>query len=280
MNFITEGLRCADGRTVRHNIPISRFLSCFYHFVPTFFLPMSPTILRAEHLAKSYRMANGSSAPVLRDVSMHVQRSEIVAIVGASGAGKSTLLHLLSALDTPDGGEVTFTPTDTITHQFSRMQTDALADVRNKHIGFIFQFHHLLPEFTALENVMMPALIAGVQQKTSQEQALRLLDAVGLAGRLHHKPDALSGGEQQRVAFARALVNSPALVFADEPTGNLDHANSERLFALMRQFCISQRQTFVIVTHSADIAASADRVLTLYEGVLVGVENGNTSTQP
>jgi lipoprotein-releasing system ATP-binding protein len=229
---------------------------------------MAHLILRAEHISKSYPVAGDGFAAVLRDVSVEVQRGEIVAIVGASGAGKSTLLHVLSALDTPDKGEVSFMPDTSTTHQFSRLRLDSLAEIRNKHIGFIFQFHHLLPEFTALENVMMPALIAGASQKTAQQEAVRLLAAVGMAERLHHKPDALSGGEQQRVAFARALVNAPAMVFADEPTGNLDRANSERLFALMQHFRETEQQTFVIVTHSMDIAAAADRVLHLQDGVL------------
>jgi len=225
-------------------------------------------ILRAEHLTKSYALAGTSETAVLRGIALEIRRGEILAIVGASGAGKSTLLHLLGALDEADAGTVTLNTSDNTTYTYSQLSSDALSTLRNKHIGFIFQFHHLLPEFTALENVMMPALIAGVLERTVRESAQHLLNTVGLAERLHNKPDALSGGEQQRVAFARALVNKPALVFADEPTGNLDATTSAALLGLMQQFREQHRQTFVIVTHSAEIAQAADRTLTLRGGVL------------
>jgi lipoprotein-releasing system ATP-binding protein len=225
-------------------------------------------ILRAEQLTKSYALAGTSETAVLRGISLHIVRGEILAIVGASGAGKSTLLHVLGALDEADAGTVTLQPNNGNAYTYSHLSSDALSALRNKHIGFIFQFHHLLPEFTALENVMMPALIAGVRERAARESAQHLLDIVGLAERLHHKPDALSGGEQQRVAFARALVNNPALVFADEPTGNLDATTSAVLLGLIQHFREQHRQTFVIVTHSAEIAQAADRVLTLRGGVL------------
>jgi lipoprotein-releasing system ATP-binding protein len=256
---------------------------------------MATVILRAENLVKSYRRADSNPAqsnavPVLQGISLAIERGEIVAIVGASGAGKSTLLHLLGALDTPDSGEITVemnasslssssslassssssssskTPSKPLC--YSLLGNDALAALRNEYMGFIFQFHHLLPEFTALENVMMPALIANKPEAAALQAAQALLQRVGLGDRTDHKPDALSGGEQQRVAFARALVNSPAIVFADEPTGNLDPANSEQIFALMQQFRREQECTFVIVTHSMEIARAADRIITLHQGLM------------
>jgi lipoprotein-releasing system ATP-binding protein len=229
---------------------------------------MTIPLLTASNLVKSYAAANGDATPVLRGVSLTIERGEILAIIGASGAGKSTLLHLLGALDEADEGAVTLHIENTI-YNFASLSSDTLSEVRNQHCGFIFQFHHLLPEFTALENVMMPALIAGTTQKQAREKARALLEQVGIAHRLDNKPDALSGGEQQRVAFARALVNTPAIVFADEPTGNLDSANSALLLDLMQHFRDEQGQTFVIVTHSAEIAAGADRCVRIAGGLLV-----------
>jgi lipoprotein-releasing system ATP-binding protein len=259
---------------------------------------MPQPLLIATDLTKSYPRADfrtasnefvsgseASSVAVLRGVSLTIARGEIVAIVGASGAGKSTLLHLLGALDTPDSGTIALdasvrnaretSPSQPASIaqkplQYSLLGNDELAALRNTHIGFIFQFHHLLPEFTALENVMMPALIAGTPEPQARQSAQTLLAQVGLAtpaaDRTAHKPDALSGGEQQRVAFARALVNNPAIVFADEPTGNLDPANSEQIFALMQTVRREQQRTFVVITHSMDIARAADRIITLHEG--------------
>ncbi len=234
-------------------------------------------VLRAQNITKTYRSIQDSATTVLRSVSMEVQRGEIVAITGASGAGKSTLLHILSTLDTPDTGVVEFlipAPVNDTTTALRCVRTDAandneLAALRNQAFGFIFQFHHLLPEFTALENVMMPALIAGVAPKAAQQRAAQLLQDVGVEHRAGHKPDALSGGEQQRVAFARALVNNPALVFADEPTGNLDSANSTQLLTLIQHIRHVYQQTFIIVTHSNELARSADRILRLEAGALI-----------
>ncbi len=238
-----------------------------------------PTLLHAENLVKSYSSStNGEKTTVLRGVSLAVEQGEIMAIVGSSGAGKSTLLHLLGALDEPDEGKITLTyhlglqegeAKNYIRHNYGQLSDMGLAMLRNSMLGFIFQFHHLLPEFTALENVMMPSLIAGESHTKAREQALRLLDRVGLSHRLQNKPDALSGGEQQRVAFARAMVNSPVLIFADEPTGNLDATNSVMLLDLMKEFRNENGQTFVIVTHSSEIAAGADRTLRLHGGKFV-----------
>jgi lipoprotein-releasing system ATP-binding protein len=228
-----------------------------------------PILLYAENLHKSYfTAAEDVATPVLRGVSLTIEQGEILAIVGSSGAGKSTLLHLLGALDEADEGRVLLLLHEA-TFDFATMSNDALASLRNQHIGFIFQFHHLLPEFTALENVMMPLMIGGTSRTAAKEKAHDLLQKVGLAERVEHKPDALSGGEQQRVAFARAVANDPALVFADEPTGNLDTANSALLLDLIRKFRTEQGMTFVLVTHSVELAAAADRCLRLQAGQFV-----------
>ncbi len=189
---------------------------------------------------------------------MEVLQSEIVAIVGKSGSGKSTLLHILGTLDTPDSGEVHIDGS-----QIIGMSAKEISKVRNEKIGFIFQFHHLLNEFTAVENVIIPALVQGLKRSNAIEKAEELLSYLGLSGRLNHKPSQLSGGEQQRVAVARALINDPKIIFADEPTGNLDDSTSEELFELIQKLRDDYKQTFVIVTHSKDIANKCDRILTL-----------------
>ncbi|MCU0424644.1 MAG: ABC transporter ATP-binding protein [Candidatus Kapabacteria bacterium] len=238
-----------------------------------------PTLLTAENLVKSYASGtSGEKTTVLHGVSLSIEQGEILAIVGSSGAGKSTLLHLLGALDEPDEGWITLTyhvgmqegePETMIRQEYRQLSDVGLSDLRNTMLGFIFQFHHLLPEFTALENVMMPALIAGKSHTEAREKAKELLSRVGLAHRLENKPDALSGGEQQRVAFARAMMNDPVLVLADEPTGNLDAANSALLLDLMKQFREESGITFAIVTHSSEIASGADRIIRLHEGQCV-----------
>ncbi len=229
-----------------------------------------PLLLRAENLHKSYTTATGAaSTPVLRGVSLNIEQGEIIAIVGASGAGKSTLLHLLGALDEADEGTIELhsaTEGSTTPRLYASLNDTELSALRNSLLGFIFQFHHLLPEFTALENVMMPLLIAGVPQNQAKVRAQELLEQVGLQERVQHKPDALSGGEQQRVAFARAMVNNPILVLADEPTGNLDATNSALLLDLMKRFRTERGTTFVLVTHSAELAAGADKCLRLQAG--------------
>jgi lipoprotein-releasing system ATP-binding protein len=228
-------------------------------------------ILEAQGLRKLYRGGDGAPIEVLSGVDLAVVRGEFVAIVGASGSGKSTLLHLLGALDTPSAGTVRL---DGLAYD---EQTAAeLAAVRNRKVGFVFQFHHLLREFSALENVMMPLLIAGEPETRARSRAEELLAAVGLAGRMTHRPSALSGGEQQRAAVARALATDPLVVLADEPSGNLDHGNSERLHDLFARLAREFETALVVVTHNRLLAGRADRVLSLEGGHLVplsGVES-------
>jgi lipoprotein-releasing system ATP-binding protein len=228
-------------------------------------------ILEAQELRKLYRGGDGTPIEVLSGVSLAVARGEFVAIVGASGSGKSTLLHLLGALDTPSSGQVRL---DGLL--YGDLTAAALAAVRNRKIGFVFQFHHLLREFSALENVMMPLLIAGEGEDRARSRAEELLAAVGLAGRMTHRPSQLSGGEQQRAAVARALAADPRVVLADEPSGNLDYHNSERLHELFAQLARDFETALVVVTHNRLLAARADRVLSLDGGRLVplsGVES-------
>jgi lipoprotein-releasing system ATP-binding protein len=228
-------------------------------------------ILEAQGLRKLYRGGDGAPIEVLSDVDLAVARGEFVAIVGASGSGKSTLLHLLGALDTPTSGQVRL---DGLV--YGEQTAAALAAVRNRKIGFVFQFHHLLREFSALENVMMPLLIAGEAENSARSRAEELLAAVGLAGRMTHRPSQLSGGEQQRAAVARALAADPRVVLADEPSGNLDHANSERLHELFARLAREFETALVVVTHNRLLAGRADRVLSLDGGRLVplsGVES-------
>lgn len=216
-------------------------------------------MIRAEQLFKSY-----GQLPILKGVSLYVQKGEIVSIVGASGAGKSTLLHLLGTLDVADSGTIEIN--EIKVHDLKQRE---LSRFRNQHIGFIFQFHHLLPEFTALENVCVPGFIAKQSQKKAEIRAKELLDLLGLSHRFDHKPNELSGGEQQRVAVARALFNSPAVVFADEPSGNLDSQNASELHQLFFQLRKQFDQTFVIVTHNEELATMADRKLTMKDGVII-----------
>jgi lipoprotein-releasing system ATP-binding protein len=220
-------------------------------------------ILDARGIAKSYPTATGA-LEVLSGLDVSIRAGELVAIVGESGTGKSTLLHLLGALDRPTEGTVRFRGEDV----FAKGD-EALASFRNRSIGFVFQFHHLLPEFTALENVQMPALIAGQEDDASRPRAEELLRGLGLAERLDHRPSQLSGGEQQRVAVARALMNRPGLVLMDEPTGNLDTRTAGRLHDEMLRLSRSEDQAFVVVTHNPALAALADRTLRLDGGRLV-----------
>ena len=224
-------------------------------------------VLEAHDIAKSYRGGDGSTLHILNGANLSVKRGEMVAVVGESGAGKSTLLHVIGALDRPTrgyvviGGEPIHDRTD-----------DELAVIRNKKIGFVFQYHHLLREFSALENVMMPLRIAGVGVAEAQSRAAELLARVGLSGRIHHRPSELSGGEQQRTAVARALAVDPALVFADEPTGNLDQRNGERLHEVFAQLARDLEIGMVVVTHNRSLAARADRALLLEDGRLVDTD--------
>jgi len=221
------------------------------------------TVLEAVDLAKTYRGGDGGLITVLDGVNLGVARGEMVAIVGASGAGKSTLLHLLGALDRPTRGRVSIAG-----EQIEQRTDEELSVLRNRRIGFVFQFHHLLREFSALENVMMPLRIAGWESQRAQGRAEELLSRVGLAGRMSHRPSELSGGEQQRTAVARALAIDPAVVLADEPSGNLDHANSLRLHDLFVELSRDLEIAMVVVTHNRSLALRADRALLLEDGRL------------
>lgn len=200
---------------------------------------------------------------MLRGISLEIEKGEIVSIVGASGAGKSTLLHILGTLDRPDQGDVIIDGVET-----AKLGDNRLSAFRNKHIGFVFQFHHLLPEFTAQENVAIPALIARESKRKAMDRAALLLDKMNLTERLDHKPNALSGGEQQRVAVARALINNPTVVLADEPSGNLDSASAVELHNLFFSLRKELEQTFVIVTHNRELAGMADRKLQIRDGII------------
>jgi len=221
-------------------------------------------ILEATGLRKVYRGGDGSPIDVLTGADLAVGRGEFVAIVGASGTGKSTLLHLLGALDRPTAGSVRLDG-----HAYDEMTAAELASVRNRKLGFVFQFHHLLREFTALENVMLPLLIAGATEATARSRAEELLARVGLAGRMTHRPTALSGGEQQRTAVARALATDPVVVLADEPSGNLDYGHSEVLHELFASLAREFETALVVVTHNRLLAVRADRVLSMENGRLV-----------
>jgi lipoprotein-releasing system ATP-binding protein len=224
-------------------------------------------ILTAEGVVRTFE---GSKGPieVLKGVSLDVEGSEVVVILGASGVGKSTLLHILGTLDRADGGRVLIRGKDPKT-----CSAKELNEMRNRDLGFVFQFHYLLPEFSALENVMMPALVRGSNRGRAESRALRLLSDVGLADRITHRPAELSGGEQQRVAVARALMNEPAIVLADEPSGNLDDRNSDGLHSLISSLSRSMGQSFVIVTHKKELLEKADRALVLDDGHLRRLES-------
>ncbi len=214
----------------------------------------------AENIQKAF-----GSLEVLKGISLSIAKGEIVSVVGASGAGKSTLLHIVGTLDRADRGRIVINGNDV-----AALNERKLSAFRNREIGFVFQFHHLLPEFTALENVCIPAYIAGDSKKSATKKAARLLDFLGLADRMDHKPSALSGGEQQRVAVARALVNNPAVVLADEPSGNLDSKSSLELHKLFFSLRDQFDQTFVIVTHNQELAGMADRQLLIRDGIISG----------
>jgi lipoprotein-releasing system ATP-binding protein len=216
-----------------------------------------------KDLHKSFPMGE-QTLTVLRGIDLIIERGELIAVVGASGAGKSTLLHILGLLDRPSKGTVCFEGQDLF-----QLSEAAQAEFRNRRIGFVFQFHHLLPEFTALENACMPALIQRREPQEVRQEAIGLLKDVGLGPRLQHKPGELSGGEQQRVAVARALLQKPDLVLADEPTGNLDTHTGDALFALMRELNKARGTTFVIVTHNDKLSAQADRILHMQDGQII-----------
>lgn len=223
---------------------------------------MNTALLSCQHITKFYQEGT-QQTEVLKQVSFSMQPSELVAIVGSSGSGKSTLLHTLGGLDQPSSGEVFIKG-----QSLQQMSPNALAKLRNQYLGFVYQFHHLMADFTALENVMIPMLI-GQQNKTeAQDRAEQILSAVGLQHRISHRPSALSGGERQRVAIARALVNNPALVLADEPTGNLDHKTTESIFELIQQLNQEKQIAFLLVTHDLNLAEKLNRRLIMQDGVL------------
>lgn len=215
-------------------------------------------MVKASGIFKSYGSLN-----VLKGIDMDVKRGEVISIVGASGAGKSTLLHILGTLDRPDKGSLTIDGQDV----FGK-STDGLASFRNRSIGFVFQFHNLLPEFSALENVMIPGLIAKGRPDEVEKRAKDVMSLLGIAHRIDHKPSELSGGEQQRTAVARALINNPALVLADEPSGNLDSKNAEELHSMFFELRQRLNQTFIIVTHNKEFASMADRVVEIKDGLI------------
>ena len=216
-------------------------------------------MLKAQHITKSYGQLS-----VLKGVDISVNRGEIVSILGSSGAGKSSLLHILGTLDSADTGTISING-----QSVEKLKGKELASFRNKHIGFVFQFHHLLPEFSAIENVCIPGWIAGRKRKDVEQQAAALLEKLGLGNRKEHKPQELSGGEQQRVAVARALINQPVIVFADEPTGNLDSKNAKELHDLFVSLRNEFQQTFLIVTHNEELAAMSDRSLFMRDGLII-----------
>jgi lipoprotein-releasing system ATP-binding protein len=225
--------------------------------------------LEALGLEKVFTLADGRSLTILAGLNLTVSSGEAVAIIGQSGSGKSTLLHILGGLDRPSAGTVTLSG-----EQVTGADAETRARVRNRRVGFVFQFHHLLREFTALENAAMPALVAGVDREVALGRSRALLEAVGLGGRLDHRPWQLSGGEQQRVAVARALVNEAPLLLADEPSGNLDPRTSEELHDLLFQIRAERGLAMVLVTHNRELAARADRILALKDGVLVEESRG------
>ncbi len=225
--------------------------------------PKQPFLV-VDDLSKSFPTGQGERLQVLRDIHLEVQVGELIAVVGESGTGKSTLLHLLGALDRPDSGTVRYQGRDI----FDRDDED-LSAFRNASVGFVFQFHHLLPEFSAVENVMMPALIARENQKSARERAQRILENFGLGARLDHRPGELSGGEMQRVAIARAMMNEPDVILADEPTGNLDKKTADVLHQEIVALTHELRQTVIVVTHNPEFAALADRIVRLEAGRLV-----------
>lgn len=227
------------------------------------------SMIQLHGITKSF-----GSLQVLRGIDLQVNRGEVVAIVGPSGAGKTTLLQIMGTLDRPDEGEVIIDG-----ENVSRLSATKIAHFRNKNIGFVFQFHQLLPEFTALENVMIPALIGGTGKKEARQRAQELLDFMGLADRAKHKPSQLSGGEKQRVAVARALVNHPAVVFADEPSGSLDTHNKEELHRLFFDLRDRMGQTFVIVTHDEALASQTDRTIHMLDGYITEPSTTQTQTE-
>ncbi|MEX0661063.1 MAG: ABC transporter ATP-binding protein [Balneolaceae bacterium] len=227
-----------------------------------------PSVLRCNHIQKSFDTdSDQNKLEILTDINVSIKPKEICAIVGSSGCGKSTLLHIMGGLDKPTSGEVWWN--DEPIHKY---KTEDLADLRNRNIGFVFQFHHLLAEFTAIENVMMPAFIKGESQKVAYNKASNLLNRFGLGQRLEHRPSQLSGGEQQRVSMARALMNNPSMILADEPTGNLDEKNTELILSLLFELREEEGISIVLITHEKEIADRCNTVYSLHNGILEKAE--------
>ncbi|GJG36814.1 ABC transporter ATP-binding protein [Prevotella lacticifex] len=225
-------------------------------------------MIDVQNITKSF-----GSLQVLKGISLHIDKGEVVSIVGPSGAGKTTLLQIIGTLDKPDSGSIVVDGVDV-----GSLSTNKLSDFRNTHVGFVFQFHQLLPEFTAIENIMIPAFIAGKKTSEARERATELLDFMGLADRANHKPNELSGGEKQRVAVARALVNNPAVILADEPSGSLDSKNKAELHQLFFDLRDKFGQTFVIVTHDENLAAITDRTIHLKDGQIIDPQDAAAET--
>lgn len=225
-------------------------------------------VLRCEEIHKKFKSESGpEDLHILKGVNLSVASAEMISIVGSSGSGKSTLLHILGGLDRPNAGSVYWH--DKSIYDFKQ---DKLADLRNQNVGFVFQFHHLLPEFTAIENVTMPALIQGQNQKEAEHRASELLKRFGMSDRIYHRPSQLSGGEQQRVSMARALMNSPSIILADEPTGNLDEKNTDIILDLLFELRETEQVSLVLITHEKEIASRCDSLYSLHMGVLEKVE--------
>jgi len=222
-------------------------------------------LLKATNIYKTYKLNLQTETSVLKGISLDIYSGEFLAIMGPSGVGKSTLLHLLGSIDKPDSGSIELN-VDSQIYDYSKLSDDILSNIRNKYIGFVFQFHHLLPEFSAIENVMMPALIAGKSFAKASEKARELMEIVNIDHRIRHKPSELSGGEQQRIALARALINEPILVLADEPTGNLDSKNAASVLELIQNIREKFSVTFIIATHSPDVSAIAEKILYMGDG--------------
>lgn len=238
---------------------MANYQKFFYICPKNYLIANNMAIIQVENLSKSF-----GSLQVLKEINLSIYRGEVVSIVGASGAGKTTLLQMMGTLDKPDCGNICINGISV-----AGLKDRELSDFRNRHIGFIFQFHQLLPEFTALENVMIPALIGRKKRKTTQEQAMQLLDIMGLSDRLEHKPGELSGGEKQRVAVARALINNPAVVLADEPSGSLDSESKAELHNLFFRLQKELNQTFVIVTHDEQLARTTHRTICMKDGQII-----------
>ncbi|MGA2298306.1 MAG: ABC transporter ATP-binding protein [FCB group bacterium] len=222
-------------------------------------------LLKATNIYKTYKLNLQTETSVLKGISLDIYSGEFLAIMGPSGVGKSTLLHLLGSIDKPDSGSIELN-VDSQIYDYSKLSDDILSNIRNKYIGFVFQFHHLLPEFSAIENVMMPALIAGKSFAKASEKARELMEIVNIDHRIRHKPSELSGGEQQRIALARALINEPILVLADEPTGNLDSKNAASVLELIQNIREKFSVTFISATHSPYVSAIAEKILYMGDG--------------